>query len=771
MARGAESRAHGAAGPRQSHQQAHPGGRGTDRRHRAGSVDAILARREARVVLIGEATHGTSEFYRMRAPHHEGAHRASRIQLRRGRGGLARRGEDRHLRPGRAPAPGSSSRRSPDFRPGCGGTRRFTSSWTGSARKSGPKRALEPRGFPRPRPLQHVHFDRGRLDYLDDVDPDAARVARARYGTLTPWQRDPAAYGRPCSSGGTRARRARSSPCSATCSSGGSSTRAKDGERFFDAAQNARVVANAERYYRAMYYGSAASWNLRDTHMFDTLQALLAFRPGLARHRLGAQLPRGERERDGDECSRRVQRRTAVPDEFREDAYIIGFGTDHGTVAAASDWDEPMQRMRVRPAHPESYERLCHDVGAARVHAASARSAAPRGPRRAAAAAARARDRRGVPAGDRARQPLLPCEPAGSVRRVRLVRRDTRRGAARAPRASPSCPTPIRSVCESRPREITPRPARRRQDQEPFGDQTGREHHLVDVAMLRPGASLPMLGIEPEGHDRRAERDVAAPGPRSARAARRRRRRADGHPSASFWSRSIAESPMARPSSRKARRRDAGCCESPCREYCERPSCAAASRRSRRVPSSNAPRAMSCATRQASDSRPPRPSGSAVRRSVASIMRGEVRDRLLRGSVRALRPSSSDAVVSSWTQVMKPSSGSCCPMEGTSGRDRSMLIFQTMRRPPGPRGPWVNEAWAASASSRAQRLNRGSPRRAGDLVERVHPLRQVVEVLAVPVPLEPLVERLARAVAPAASCRCAGRRASDGTRPPARRAR
>ena len=52
----------------------------------------------------------------------------------------------------------------------------------------------------------------------------------------------------------------------------------RDGERFFDAVQNARLVANAERYYRVMYYGSRESWNLRDQHMFDTLQALLAFR-------------------------------------------------------------------------------------------------------------------------------------------------------------------------------------------------------------------------------------------------------------------------------------------------------------------------------------------------------------------------------------------------------------------------------------------------------------------------------------------------------------
>jgi protein-L-isoaspartate(D-aspartate) O-methyltransferase len=115
------------------------------------------------------------------------------------------------------------------------------------------------------------------LAYLDKVDPDAARVARERYGALTPWQKDPAAYGRAVLVG----RYASSEPAVVAMLRDMLERRVeyarKDGERFFDAAQNARVVANAEQYYRAMYYGSAASWNLRDGHMFDTLQALLSF--------------------------------------------------------------------------------------------------------------------------------------------------------------------------------------------------------------------------------------------------------------------------------------------------------------------------------------------------------------------------------------------------------------------------------------------------------------------------------------------------------------
>ncbi len=136
----------------------------------------------------------------------------------------------------------------------------------------------------------------------------------------------------------------------------------RDGDRFFDAAQNARLVAAAERYYRVMYYGAVESWNLRDQHMFDTLERLLEFHgPGskgivwehnshvgnAAATEMGA---RGEH--NVGQLSRA---------RFAESAFLVGFGTDHGTVAAASDWDGPMEIKRVRPSHEASYERLCHD--------------------------------------------------------------------------------------------------------------------------------------------------------------------------------------------------------------------------------------------------------------------------------------------------------------------------------------------------------------------------------------------------------------------------
>jgi protein-L-isoaspartate(D-aspartate) O-methyltransferase len=199
------------------------------------------------------------------------------------------------------------------------------------------------------------------LRYLDDVDPAAARVARARYGSLTPWQHDPAAYGRAVLSGRYRDCEDEVVAMLRHMLDQRLAYQQRDGERYLDALQNARVVANAERYYRAMYYGSRESWNLRDQHMFETLQVLLAFRGADTKAVIwehnshvgnAAATEMGAR---GELNVGQLARTT-----FADGAFLIGFGTDHGTVAAASAWDGPMEVKRVRPSHPESYERLCH---------------------------------------------------------------------------------------------------------------------------------------------------------------------------------------------------------------------------------------------------------------------------------------------------------------------------------------------------------------------------------------------------------------------------
>jgi len=203
---------------------------------------------------------------------------------------------------------------------------------------------------------------RAVLDYLDRVDPEAARVARLRYGRLTPWEQDPAIYGRLVVSG--RYRDCEDEVVATLTDLLKQRVRYSeyDGARFFDAVQNARVVNSAERYYRAMYYGGNDSWNLRDQHMFDTLELLLNF---YGQDSSAVIWEHNSHLGDAAYTQMGASGQTNVGhlcrDRFGAAAYLIGQGTDHGTVAAADNWDEPMQVMQVRPAHPDSYERLCHD--------------------------------------------------------------------------------------------------------------------------------------------------------------------------------------------------------------------------------------------------------------------------------------------------------------------------------------------------------------------------------------------------------------------------
>jgi protein-L-isoaspartate(D-aspartate) O-methyltransferase len=324
---------------------------------------------DARVVLLGEATHGTSEFYRARA-----AITRSLIE-RHGFTIVAVEADwpdaaavDRYVRH-KAPAADTT----PAFR-------RFpTWMWRNvevhdfvdwlRAHNEG----LEPTrraGFYGLDIYNMSASMRAVIDYLDKVDPEAARVARERYGCLTPWQHDPATYGRAVLNAGY-----------AKCENAvvamlrdlferQMAYEQRDGEGFFDAAQNARLVASAERYYRIMYYGAAQSWNLRDRHMFATLEQLLAWRGEGSKAVVWA-----HNSHIGDaaatemgEMRGEINIGQLCRERFAQTAMLIGFGTDRGTVAAASDWDGPMEIKQVRAAHRDSYERLCRDSGLARFH-------------------------------------------------------------------------------------------------------------------------------------------------------------------------------------------------------------------------------------------------------------------------------------------------------------------------------------------------------------------------------------------------------------------
>ncbi|MEA3028449.1 MAG: hypothetical protein QOF91_3734 [Alphaproteobacteria bacterium] len=322
---------------------------------------------QAHVVLLGEASHGTSEFYRARAAI------TQRLIEQHGFNIVAVEADwpdaamiDRYVRH-KAAHVGSG----PAFR-------RFpTWMW----------RNVEVANFVdwlRARnaachPDQHAGFFgldiynmgasiRAVIDYLDRNDPEAARVARERYGCLTPWQRDPATYGRAAITSGYAKCEMPVTLVLRELLKKELDYQAQDRDGFLDAAQNARLVASAERYYRVMYYGSAESWNLRDRHMFETLNNLLKWRGRDAKAVVWAHNSHigNAAATDMGEARGEINIGQLCRERFGSDAALIGFGTDRGTVAAASDWDGPMEIKNVRPAHPDSYERLCRDSSIAR---------------------------------------------------------------------------------------------------------------------------------------------------------------------------------------------------------------------------------------------------------------------------------------------------------------------------------------------------------------------------------------------------------------------
>lgn len=316
---------------------------------------------QARVVLLGGSSYGTSEFHRMRAA-------ISKALLQRGFDFVAVEGD------------WADAARLDDYVLGnaahvrCGSARGFPSWLWNNAEVDEFASWLRRRNLTehaRQRPVGFHGLDlyspfasmSAVASFLDGVDARAARVARSRYGLLTPWQKDSRSFGREVFRGSyeesetevlqmlrrtleQRLERART-----------------EMHRFYDAAQNARVAAVAESYYRAMFYGSSVSWNLRDAHMFDSLQSLLAFYGSRSRgivwaHNAHVGDAQGtEMTARGEVTLGQLARR-----KFGRDAYLVGLSTHRGSVAATSDWDAPMQRMRMPAARSDSYEHLLHAV-------------------------------------------------------------------------------------------------------------------------------------------------------------------------------------------------------------------------------------------------------------------------------------------------------------------------------------------------------------------------------------------------------------------------
>jgi len=327
--------------------------------------DALMERiGDARVVLFGEATHGTSEFYRLRA-------RVTRELIeRKGFGIVALEADwpdaaqiDRYVRHRDAPASEwTAFARFPSWMWRNRETADFVD-WLHAHNAKIPQETARVGVYGLDLYSLFTSID-AVLKFLDQHDGDTARLARHRYGCLTPWQSDPAAYGHAALTG--RYHQCANEAVAMLSDLLDQRLRylARDPARFFDAVQNARLIVDAERYYRVMYFGSYESWNLRDTHMFETLQAALDFRGPDARAVVWA-----HNSHVGNAAATEMTVRgehnvgQLAREHFGHDAYLIGCGTDTGTVAAASNWDGPMELKTIVPSHPDSYERLCRDSG------------------------------------------------------------------------------------------------------------------------------------------------------------------------------------------------------------------------------------------------------------------------------------------------------------------------------------------------------------------------------------------------------------------------
>jgi erythromycin esterase-like protein len=208
------------------------------------------------------------------------------------------------------------------------------------------------------------------LDYLDRIDPEAAQRARARYACFDHFGKDEQAYGYATGLGIAESCEDEVVSQLLEIYQNSAEYAWRDGhvgaDEHFYATQNARLVMNAERYYRSMFRGRVSSWNLRDAHMVETLESLLAFLGTQNSHSKivvwehNSHLGDARATRMGQEGEWNVGQ--LLRERHGRDVVLVGFTTYEGTVTAASNWDAPAERKRVRPALANSYEALFHDV-------------------------------------------------------------------------------------------------------------------------------------------------------------------------------------------------------------------------------------------------------------------------------------------------------------------------------------------------------------------------------------------------------------------------
>jgi erythromycin esterase-like protein len=340
--------------------------------------DALLDRiGEARFVLLGEASHGSHEFYSERA------RITRRLVEEKGFDAVAIEGDWPDVHRLNRWVKGGSADRDADAALGSFG--RFpTWMWRNKemiefvrwlrahnesrASRTPARRKIDIYGMD----LFSLYASMDAvLTYLERVDPAAAKRARARYACFGHYGKDSTAYahaaglglGTSCENEVVQQLQEMSQRALEHARNDGGSA----GDELFHIEQNARLVKNAEKYYRFMFRGATVTWNLRDRHMADTLGAIVQHLDHELRRtskicvwahnsHLG-DARATEMGRDGE-----LNVGQLVRERYARDAFLLGFTTYEGQVSAASDWDGPVEKKALRPALEGSYEALFHGL-------------------------------------------------------------------------------------------------------------------------------------------------------------------------------------------------------------------------------------------------------------------------------------------------------------------------------------------------------------------------------------------------------------------------
>jgi len=209
------------------------------------------------------------------------------------------------------------------------------------------------------------------LGYLAKVDPEAAEKARRRYTCFDHLKPDPQSYGYLTSSGLKKACIKEVVAQLLEIQHHALDYIKKDGlegaDEYFYALQNARVIKNAENYYRTMFESDVSSWNIRDTHMFETFN-MLAEHLEKRSNKMAKIVIWAHNSHVGDARATEMGERNElnigqlIREQYGNDSYHIGFSTYEGNVTATSSWDQPAQCKTINPGITESYEDLFHQL-------------------------------------------------------------------------------------------------------------------------------------------------------------------------------------------------------------------------------------------------------------------------------------------------------------------------------------------------------------------------------------------------------------------------